>query len=124
MNLDRQPLDHSVGQRSVNLTRKQRLLLDYLIAYIDENGTAPSFEEMAGALDLASKSGVHRLIEALEERGWIRRLPNRARAIDVLRRPEEKGAKSFVDYVLRVTAANASVQDLIKQHPFVKAHGG
>jgi repressor LexA len=73
------------------LTRKQQELLLYIHAKLSENGVSPSFEEMKEALDLKSKSGVHRLISALEERGFIRRLPNRARALEVLKTPETKG---------------------------------
>ena len=67
------------------LTAKQRALLTYLNGYLEEHKLSPSFDEMRAALGLASKSGVHRLISALEERGYIRRLPNRARAIEILR---------------------------------------
>ncbi len=70
------------------LTRKQKELLLYIDARLRETGISPSFEEMKDALDLKSKSGVHRLISALEERGFIRRLPNRARALEVLKVPE------------------------------------
>ncbi|HYW14929.1 MAG TPA: transcriptional repressor LexA [Allosphingosinicella sp.] len=70
------------------LTRKQSELLTYIQARLAESGVSPSFEEMKEALALKSKSGVHRLISALEERGFIRRLPNRARALEVLRMPE------------------------------------
>ncbi len=70
------------------LTRKQHELLTYIHAHLAENGVSPSFEEMKEALDLKSKSGVHRLISALEERGFIRRLPNRARALEVMRMPD------------------------------------
>lgn len=70
------------------LTRKQHELLCYIHDRLAEGGVSPSFEEMKEALDLKSKSGVHRLISALEERGFIRRLPNRARALEVLRMPE------------------------------------
>ena len=73
------------------LTRKQHELLLYINRRLSETGVSPSFEEMKEALDLKSKSGVHRLISALEERGFIRRLPNRARALEVLRMPETKG---------------------------------
>jgi len=73
------------------LTRKQHELLVYINAKLNESGVSPSFEEMKDALDLKSKSGVHRLISALEERGFIRRLPNRARALEVLRMPDSKG---------------------------------
>jgi len=70
------------------LTRKQSELLRFIQERLAENGVPPSFDEMKDALDLKSKSGIHRLILALEERGFIRRLPNRARAIEVLRLPE------------------------------------
>ncbi|HEY0116095.1 MAG TPA: transcriptional repressor LexA [Allosphingosinicella sp.] len=80
------------------LTRKQHELLLYINERLGETGVSPSFEEMKDALDLKSKSGVHRLISALEERGFIRRLANRARALEVVRMPDTKGAP--------VTAAN------------------
>lgn len=70
------------------LTRKQNELLCYIHDRLSESGVSPSFEEMKEALDLKSKSGVHRLISALEERGFIRRLANRARALEVVRAPE------------------------------------
>ena len=66
------------------LTRKQHELLLFIHERLKESGIPPSFDEMKEALDLASKSGIHRLITALEERGFIRRLPNRARALEVL----------------------------------------
>ncbi|KMS59289.1 LexA family transcriptional regulator [Novosphingobium barchaimii LL02] len=75
------------------LTRKQHELLRFIQARLEESGISPSFEEMKEALDLKSKSGVHRLISALEERGFIRRLPNRARALEVLRQPDDAGIK-------------------------------
>ena len=70
------------------LTRKQHELICFIADRLAETGVSPSFEEMKEALDLKSKSGVHRLISALEEREFIRRLPNRARALEVLRMPE------------------------------------
>src|SRR5215210_2841188 len=70
------------------LTRKQYELLVYIHERLKEAGVPPSFDEMKDALDLRSKSGIHRLIKALEERGFIKRLPNRARAIEVVRMPE------------------------------------
>src|SRR6185312_9860972 len=70
------------------LTRKQHELLMFIHERLKEAGIPPSFDEMKDALDLASKSGIHRLITALEERGFIRRLPNRARALEVLRLPD------------------------------------
>ena len=70
------------------LTAKQRELLLFIDQRLGETGISPSFDEMREALDLKSKSGVHRLISALEERGFIRRLPNRARALEVMKLPE------------------------------------
>jgi repressor LexA len=70
------------------LTRKQHQLLLFINKRLSEDGVSPSFEEMKDALDLASKSGVHRLITALEERGFIRRLAHRARALEVLKMPD------------------------------------
>ena len=70
------------------LTRKQNELLRFIHERLKESGVPPSFDEMKDALDLRSKSGIHRLIMALEERGFIRRLPNRARALEVIRLPE------------------------------------
>lgn len=70
------------------LTRKQHELLLFIHERLKETGIPPSFDEMKDALDLASKSGIHRLITALEERGFIRRLANRARALEVLRLPD------------------------------------
>jgi repressor LexA len=74
------------------LTRKQSDLLRFIHERLKETGIPPSFDEMKDALDLRSKSGIHRLIMALEERGFIRRLPNRARALEVLRLPESAAA--------------------------------
>ena len=70
------------------LTRKQLELLLFINERLKESGIPPSFDEMKDALDLRSKSGIHRLITALEERGFIRRLPNRARALEVIRLPD------------------------------------
>ncbi|MFX4087647.1 transcriptional repressor LexA [Sphingobium yanoikuyae] len=70
------------------LTPKQQELLSFIQTRLEEGGVSPSFEEMKDALDLRSKSGIHRLINALEERGFIRRLPNRARALEVLKLPD------------------------------------
>ena len=69
------------------LTAKQHELIQFIQKRLEETGISPSFEEMKEALDLKSKSGVHRLISALEERGFLRRLPNRARALEVIREP-------------------------------------
>lgn len=71
------------------LTCKQYELLLFIHNHIKETGVPPSFEEMKNALELSSKSGIHKLIIALEQRGFIRRLPNRARAVEVIRLPEK-----------------------------------
>jgi len=71
------------------LTRKQHELLMFIHERIKESGVSPSFDEMKEALDLASKSGIHRLITALEERGFLRRLPHRARALEVIKLPQQ-----------------------------------
>jgi len=76
------------------LTRKQRELLKFIQERLGETGISPSFDEMKEALGLKSKSGVHRLITGLEERGFIKRLPHRARALDVVRLPEDQTAKA------------------------------
>ncbi|MDA4847743.1 transcriptional repressor LexA [Hoeflea poritis] len=103
------------------LTRKQHELLLFIHERMKESGIPPSFDEMKEALDLASKSGIHRLITALEERGFIRRLPNRARALEVLRLPEtmipggqpRKGfSPSVIEGSLGKPAAEEKVQPL------------
>jgi repressor LexA len=91
------------------LTRKQHELLQYIHGRLGETGVSPSFEEMKEALDLKSKSGVHRLISALEERGFIRRLPNRARALEVIRLPESGGAN-----VVPLNVAPAPANDIVE----------
>src|SRR3977135_2733746 len=78
----------STGGLLEMLTRKQYELLRFINERLKEAGVPPSFDEMKDALDLRSKSGIHRLITALEERGFIRRLPNRARAIEVIKLPD------------------------------------
>ncbi|MEQ1944325.1 transcriptional repressor LexA [Mesorhizobium sp. VNQ89] len=88
------------------LTRKQHELLLFIHERLKESGIPPSFDEMKEALDLASKSGIHRLITALEERGFIRRLPNRARALEVIRLPDSiapglNAAKKFSPSVIQ-----------------------
>jgi repressor LexA len=90
------------------LTRKQLELLMFIHERLKEAGVPPSFDEMKDALDLRSKSGIHRLITALEERGFIRRLPNRARALEVVRLPDSvtpslasaRNAKGFAPAVI------------------------
>src|SRR5579862_9369261 len=76
------------------LTKKQYELLMFINRRLGESGVSPSFEEMKEALALKSKSGIHRLISGLEERGFIRRLAHRARALEVVRLPEDSAAPS------------------------------
>jgi repressor LexA len=77
------------------LTRKQLELLDFIKGRMDRDGVPPSFDEMKDALDLRSKSGIHRLITALEERGFIRRLAHRARALEIVKLPEAMERPGF-----------------------------
>ncbi|SNS77016.1 transcriptional repressor LexA [Tropicimonas sediminicola] len=87
------------------LTRKQLDLLEFIHKRMQRDGVPPSFDEMKDALDLRSKSGIHRLITALEERGFIRRLAHRARAIEIVRLPETLQAKGFKPVVIEGDAA-------------------
>lgn len=82
------------------LTRKQLELLDFIKSRMDKDGVPPSFDEMKEALDLRSKSGIHRLITALEERGFIRRLAHRARALEIIKLPEAMEGKGFTPRVI------------------------
>ena len=95
------------------LTVKQRELLLFIDSRLKASGVSPSFDEMREALELKSKSGVHRLISALEERQFIRRLPNRARALEVLRMPELApiaGTISPAPRVILPAAANDTIE--------------
>ena len=82
------------------LTRKQLELLEFIRARMDVDGVPPSFDEMKDALDLRSKSGIHRLITALEERGFIRRLAHRARALEIVKLPEAMERAAFTPRVI------------------------
>jgi repressor LexA len=82
------------------LTRKQRDLLEFIHGRVQRDGVPPSFDEMKEALDLRSKSGIHRLITALEERGFIRRLAHRARAIEIVKMPEAMERPTFEPRVI------------------------
>ena len=97
---------------AIMLTAKQHELLTFINARLGEGGVSPSFDEMREALDLKSKSGVHRLISALEERGFIRRLPNRARALEVLRVPETSSPAAAIAAAPRSApvAANDTIE--------------
>ncbi len=100
------------------LTKKQHELICFINDRLVDTGVSPSFEEMKEALDLKSKSGVHRLISALEERGFLRRLPNRARALEVLKMPERLDAKKAPAPAVR-TAVPEPANDVIE----VPLHG-
>ena len=104
------------------LTRKQHELLMFIHERIKETGVSPSFDEMKEALDLASKSGIHRLITALEERGFLRRLPHRARALEVVRLPEEatpgaRGRTPFKPQVIENTRPATGAANDIRELP-------
>ena len=103
------------------LTRKQHDLLMFIHGRLQELGVPPSFDEMKDALDLRSKSGIHRLITALEERGFIRRLPNRARALEVLKlpdsmaQPKAKAAAAYASAEPATAARDTAVEPLPKR---------
>src|SRR6201987_5610510 len=90
------------------LTRKQHELLMFIHERIKESGVSPSFDEMKEALKLRSKSGIHRLIMALEERGFLRRLPHRARALEVMKLPENAPAPAGSNFSPNVITGNFS----------------
>ena len=92
------------------LTAKQRELLLFVNRRLGETGVSPSFDEMREALDLKSKSGVHRLISALEERGFIRRLPNRARALEVVKLPEASAPQPLAARPVTHAPANDTIE--------------
>jgi repressor LexA len=101
------------------LTRKQHELLMFIHERIKESGVSPSFDEMKEALDLASKSGIHRLITALEERGFLRRLPHRARALEVVKLPQQattaappQGRQAFRPQVVAGASPSAAADGL------------
>lgn len=96
------------------LTRKQQELLFFINDRLNEGGVSPSFDEMKDALGLKSKSGIHRLITGLEERGFIRRLPHRARALEVLRLPEKPLVKAKPTVVPPAPAPVAEVAPRFK----------
>ncbi|QZH74681.1 MAG: transcriptional repressor LexA [Erythrobacter sp.] len=101
------------------LTAKQHELLLFINRRLEASGISPSFEEMKEALDLKSKSGVHRLISALEERGFIRRLANRARALEVVKMPENMAN----DPVAKVVAPPAAVREPANDVIEIPLHG-
>lgn len=104
------------------LTQRQHQLLQFIQRYVDERGVPPSFEEMRDALRLKSKSGIHRLINGLEERGYIRRLQYRARALEVLRTPSAP-ANEPADDEAEVLAGSNVVRGRFGGRPSVAAEG-
>jgi repressor LexA len=108
------------------LTRKQHELLMFIHERIKETGVSPSFDEMKEALDLASKSGIHRLITALEERGFLRRLPHRARALEVVKLPQQatttappKGRGAFKPQLVEPGEAAALAANDVRDLPIL-----
>ena len=111
------------------LTRKQLELLQFIQQRMQESGVPPSFDEMKDALDLKSKSDIHRLIMALEERGFLRRLPNRARAIEILRMPDMPAAKPATApeprrFTPSVVEGGLSGKPPASKPPMLQAHDG
>jgi repressor LexA len=106
------------------LTRKQHELLTYIERHLKETGFSPSFEEMKEALQLKSKSGIHRLISALEERGFLRRHHHRARALEVLRVPNDGGmiaAAPLAEFAPANFSPNVIRGDFSRSLPGVRA---
>jgi repressor LexA len=108
------------------LTKKQHELLMFIHERIKETGVSPSFDEMKEALDLASKSGIHRLITALEERGFLRRLPHRARALEVVKLPQQataaaqpKGRAPFKPQLVEAGAAMPTAANDTRELPIL-----
>ena len=96
------------------LTRKQYELLVYIDRHLQETGISPSFDEMKDALGLRSKSGIHRLITGLQERGFIRRLPHRARALEVLRLPDNMEASAVAKKPAQEAGAGGFAPNVIQ----------
>lgn len=103
------------------LTRKQHELLTFIDTHLKSTGFSPSFEEMKEALQLRSKSGIHRLISALEERGFLRRRHHRARALEVMRLPNEAGRELAVAAPPAPFAPNVIRGDFSGRFPAVRA---
>lgn len=99
------------------MTQKQRDLLEFIQKRLDRDGVPPSFDEMRMALDLKSKSGIHRLITALEERGFIRRLAHRARAIEIVKLPDVLDKSSKLSSFARAQAKRDA--ELMPRHPMM-----
>ena len=100
------------------LTEKQHELLKYIHQRVTENGIPPSYDEMKTAVNLHSKSGIHRLVNALEERGYIRRLPNRARALEILKHPFSNNQENI--YNEKANYRMTNVRDKINDSKFIE----
>lgn len=98
------------------LTRKQHELLHYIHQHLNAHGVSPSFDEMKDALGLKSKSGIHRLISGLEERGFLRRLPHRARALEILRVPDGGETTGETPAASAAPAGNVVAPDFTGHH--------
>lgn len=98
------------------LTQRQHQLLEFIHSYMTDHGVPPSFEEMRGALRLKSKSGIHRLITGLEERGYIRRLAYRARALEVVRMPANWGVGPTSSAAGKTAARAAGSTNVVQGH--------
>ena len=103
------------------LTKKQLELLEFIHKRVQRDGVPPSFDEMKLALDLRSKSGIHRLITALEERGFIRRLAHRARAIEIVKLPESMGGEPSTGFQPRVIQGDKGAATAANLEPVVAA---
>ncbi len=103
------------------LTKKQHELLTFIDKRIQDTGISPSFDEMKEALGLKSKSGIHRLITALEERGFLRRLRHRARALEVVKLPENASARAVGGFRPNVIEGGRGKQDTTAQRPVVSS---
>ncbi|MBO6776021.1 MAG: transcriptional repressor LexA [Marinibacterium sp.] len=103
------------------LTKKQLELLEFIHKRVQRDGVPPSFDEMKQALDLRSKSGIHRLITALEERGFIRRLAHRARAIEIVKLPESMGGEPSTGFQPRVIQGDKGAATAANLEPVVAA---
>ena len=115
------------------LTKRQLQLLQFICTYADDKGVPPSFEEMKVALNLKSKSGVHRLISGLEERGYVQRLPHRARALEIKRRPMAASGREQVasDHSVELPQARRGEKSAVRSTnsnvvwgPFVRERRG
>jgi repressor LexA len=106
------------------LTKKQKNLLIFINEKLNRTGISPSYEEMRVSLNLKSKSGIHRLISALEERGFIKRLPHKARALQVIKLPENAGAQDlYNNFSPKIIKGGLDLNKIDKEEIFVPVLG-